>query len=126
MINFMAVLIGGGLGAVTRYMFITNSVFAGAQKILIVNTLGSFLMGFLFELFKGLGLPIFLEKFLVVGFIGGFTAFSAYSLDVVRLLLDLKFKQPILYVLLVNIMAFAAVFIGMVVSKYLKLLLLNK
>jgi fluoride exporter len=121
MLNLIAVFLGGALGAITRYMFMNNTVFAEMNQLLIINTLGSFLIGFLFQTFQGIVFPLYIEKFLVVGFIGGFTAFSAYSLDIVRFIMDFKLKEPIIYIFLINFLAFAAVYLGMLFGKYLKL-----
>jgi fluoride exporter len=121
MLNLIAVFLGGALWAITRYMFMNNTVFAEMNQLLIINTLGSFLIGFLFQTFQGIVFPLYIEKFLVVGFIGGFTAFSAYSLDIVRFIMDFKLKEPIIYIFLINFLAFAAVYLGMLFGKYLKL-----
>lgn len=93
--QFLYVFIGGGLGAVCRYMATTA---IGARfgmmfplGTLFVNTLGSFLMalvmGFLLSLAKSTNmLPESLRLLLTVGFLGGFTTFSSFSMETVTLL----------------------------------------
>ena len=93
--QFLYVFIGGGLGAVCRYMATTA---IGARfgmmfpwGTLFVNTLGSFLMalvmGFLLSLAKSTNmLPESLRLLLTVGFLGGFTTFSSFSMETVTLI----------------------------------------
>jgi fluoride exporter len=78
---------GGAIGAVLRFI----TVLAAARVFglnfpigtLAVNIAGSFAMGFLFVILnvRGSGL----QPFLLTGILGGFTTFSAFSLDAVTL-----------------------------------------
>jgi CrcB protein len=84
----LAIAAGGALGAVARH-------FAAAQfgqwlgqgfpwGILLVNILGSFLMGALVEAMTVAWSPsVELRALLVVGVLGAFTTFSTFALDVV-------------------------------------------
>jgi CrcB protein len=82
------VALGGALGASLRYgvnVLAARLVGAGFPvATLVVNVLGSFLMGLLAAalLERGEGR---LAPFLLTGVLGGFTTFSAFSLDAVRL-----------------------------------------
>lgn len=90
MISVFSIAVGGGLGAVARHF--TN---VGAAALfglsfpwgtMIVNIFGSFLMGVLIGLFAHVWHPPQeVRAFLTVGFLGGFTTFSAFSLDAVTL-----------------------------------------
>lgn len=82
-----AIAAGGALGAVTRH----GVNLAAAQVLgtdypwgtLTVNVVGSFVMGVLVAAFAHLWQPPQEVKlFLVTGFLGAFTTFSAFSLDV--------------------------------------------
>lgn len=87
----MAVAAGGALGAVARYLL------AGTMHRLIpgtfpvgsftVNVVGGLLVGLLAGLLaaREAGVSHAWQLFLVVGVCGGFTTFSAFSLEVVRL-----------------------------------------
>ncbi|MBM3518038.1 MAG: fluoride efflux transporter CrcB [Alphaproteobacteria bacterium] len=86
----IAVAVGGALGSLARYFLATwvarwlGSGFPFGT--LAVNVLGSFVMGVLVELMAlrwGVG-PV-VRAFMTVGFLGGFTTFSAFSLDVALL-----------------------------------------
>lgn len=54
--NIVLIGIGGGIGAILRYLStrLTHKIFAASFPIgiLLVNILGSFLIGFLFSLFN--------------------------------------------------------------------------
>lgn len=85
-----AVAAGGALGAVGRY----GVHWATSQWLetdfpwatLIVNVLGSFLMGVLLAVFTHWGSPSNeVKAFLVVGVLGAFTTFSTFSYDVITL-----------------------------------------
>jgi CrcB protein len=88
--NWLAVAIGGALGSVARYALsswifdITSHKFPYAT--LIVNVAGSFVMGILFVLIvERAVLPAEMRSLLMIGFIGAFTTFSAFSLDALGL-----------------------------------------
>lgn len=85
------VAIGGAGGAVMRYLFagwVGRAAGAGFMGTMAVNVLGSFLMGVfavvLMERFPGSWAR--LSPLVVTGILGGFTTFSAFSLDAVYLL----------------------------------------
>ena len=89
------VFLGGGLGAVCRYLATTAIGVRFGMTFpfgtLFVNTLGSFLialiMGFLLTMAKANNLlseP--LRLLLTVGFLGGFTTFSSFSMETLTLI----------------------------------------
>ena len=90
--NYLLVFVGAGIGGTLRYA--VNSVcarYCGPSfpwGTLTVNIAGSFLMGALagwlaFKAGEGWSHP--LRLFLATGILGGFTTFSAFSLDAVAL-----------------------------------------
>jgi fluoride exporter len=78
---------GGAIGAVLRFATVLGAVrIFGAgfpAGTLIVNVVGSLAMGFLFVIVTARGSS--LHPFLLTGILGGFTTFSAFSLDAVTL-----------------------------------------
>ena len=91
MINTLLIFLGAGVGGVFRYG-VSNGVhwFLGRQfpyGTLVVNASGSFLMGLLFTLllerFEGIGPQ--LRSLLLVGFLGGYTTFSSFSIETLNL-----------------------------------------
>ncbi|WP_367131112.1 CrcB family protein [Saccharothrix sp. HUAS TT1] len=76
-----AVALGGGLGGVARLGL--TAVVHGPLGTLVVNVLGCALIGVLMVLAPRLH-PL-ARPFLGIGVLGGFTTFSGYALDAVRL-----------------------------------------
>ena len=93
MVNpYLQVALGGAIGATARFG-VTRAARAAfgpglpggilPLPTLFVNVAGSFLMGVLVVLLAGRGNA--LAPFLMTGVLGGFTTFSAFSLDTVAL-----------------------------------------
>ena len=85
---WLAVAVGGAAGSVARYAVVLGTAnWLGAAfpfGTMIVNVVGSFIIGALaagFALWWGNAV----RPLLIVGFLGGFTTFSSYSLDAVEL-----------------------------------------
>lgn len=82
------VALGGAIGASLRYLVNVASLRALGPGFpygtLMVNVLGSFLMGVLVVVLAEKGGMRF-APFLMTGILGGFTTFSAFSLDTVTL-----------------------------------------
>ncbi|MBB5808390.1 CrcB protein [Saccharothrix ecbatanensis] len=76
-----AIALGGGLGGLARYGL--SGVIPGPWGFLLINVLGSALIGVLMVLVPRLH-PL-ARPFLGVGVLGGFTTFSTYALDAVHL-----------------------------------------
>lgn len=85
LVNFTLVALGGGIGAALRYATIVGvgRIASGYPwATLAVNVTGSLLMGVLVGwLMRRGGTGEGLRLFLGVGLLGGFTTFSAFSLD---------------------------------------------
>lgn len=88
--QWLAVAIGGALGAMGRYAVVAYGFPVLANRFplgtLTVNVLGSFLLGICYVLIvdKGLLGPQW-RLVLMTGFLGAFTTFSAFSLEAVQL-----------------------------------------
>lgn len=85
----LAIAVGGALGAVSRHFlddFVNRRVGDDFPwGIFVVNVSGSFALGALVGLFAHrLGVPLWLQAAATVGFLGAFTTFSTYMLQIYR------------------------------------------
>ena len=122
--NIISIFIGGGTGAVLRYL---TGLFAVRLLPVVdmpyatfgVNILGSFVLGFLFVLFTAKPeMSSSLKLALTVGFCGGLTTFSTFSLEVYEMILRQHFLQALLYVVLSLIVGVVAVIAGGYCAKF--------
>jgi CrcB protein len=116
------IFIGGGIGSVLRYFvigsFTRNFGINFPYGTLAVNIMGSFLMGVLIEyLTRTLPHSIELRAFLAVGILGGFTTFSAFSMDAITLFERGEPGYAMVYVLASVILSICAVFAGLMAVK---------
>jgi CrcB protein len=112
--NWLAVAIGGALGSVARYALsswifdITSHKFPYAT--LIVNVAGSFVMGILFVVVvERAALPAEMRSLLMIGFIGAFTTFSAFSLDALGLWQNGHVLMSVIYMIATVILCLVAI-----------------
>ncbi len=96
------IAVGGALGATGRYL--VGGVVGGwfgtglPWGTLMVNIIGSFALGALIEISALAWSPSEeLRAFLVVGLLGGFTTFSAFSMDIVLLAERGRLDHAMLY-----------------------------
>lgn len=98
--RYIFISLGGGLGALSRY-FISLSFPLYAffpYATLTVNLIGSFILGFLsFLYFQKKQL---LKACLTAGFLGSFTTYSAFSLEVLELIQIGQLQTAIIYIFL--------------------------
>jgi CrcB protein len=89
--QFFIIFIGGGLGSCFRYALssFTNGIFNSTFPLgtLVVNLMGCFVAGCLAGLPMGIAsLAPDLRTAIMIGFLGGFTTFSAYEYETLILL----------------------------------------
>jgi len=113
---------GGFVGSVARYYIskiIQDSSFTSFPTgTLSINIIGSLIIGF----FLGLALkhPSFTVEWrmiLMVGFCGGFTTFSTFTSENLKLIQDGQFFYVFLYTGLSVFLGFSAVYLGYIISK---------
>jgi fluoride exporter len=90
--KILLIFFGCGLGGVARYLVGNATHLLCGQKFpygtLLVNVSGSFLIGLLFTVIseRYFHSDYFLGPLLLVGFLGGYTTFSSFSLETITLL----------------------------------------
>jgi CrcB protein len=115
MLKIIAIMGGGGIGAVCRY-----GLFMAAQRLasdfpigtLTVNLFGSLLIGFLWGVFEETHLTHEWRLFIFTGFLGGFTTFSTFAREAEQLFKVGAWKSALTYVTLSNILGILLVAVG--------------
>lgn len=118
MSNLLLVAAGGAIGAALRHLSgIAALRIMGAGfpwGTLFVNVLGSFIMGlFIAWMVKKTGVSNDMRLFVATGILGGFTTFSAFSLDVANMVERGAMGGAFIYIAASVIISLAAVFIGL-------------
>ena len=124
MTRFLIVAAGGALGAVARYGVgvWSQRLFPTTQwpwATLTVNVAGGLLMGLLagWLAFRGGAQSESLRLFAAVGVLGGFTTFSAFSLEAALLIERRQLAMAGGYVLASVVLSIAALFLGLMVAR---------
>ena len=121
MLQLLLVSSGGALGAILRFsignmlkIYFVNSFYA----TLSINVIGSFLIGYLISLgyVKNFS-ENFIKYFLIIGFLGSFTTFSAFSYEALDLFLSKKMFLSIVYVIFSISFCIIAAYVGMYINK---------
>ena len=114
--------LGGATGSMARFLLSSN-VLAGCTILgfpagtFAVNIVGSLLIGIFMSLLSS-GSPA--QCFFVTGLCGGFTTFSTFSADTIRLLKLEKWDAASMYILLSVIIALVCTMAGMWLGSLIK------
>lgn len=118
MLTYLAVAIGGAVGACLRFginelaMNVLGKSFPFGT--LLVNILGSFVLGWLYALFSSGVLAVSPWRALIaIGLIGAFTTFSTFSLDSVLLIQQGDWLKAIANVLLNVLLCLTLAWLGL-------------
>jgi CrcB protein len=124
MFSIFLIFVGGGIGAALRHVVnVLSAQWLGLTfpwGTLIANVTGSFIIGALAAYFAFRGDAVWsqpLRLFLTTGILGGYTTFSAFSLDFALLFERGEVAQAVAYVLASVGLSLAAVFLGLFVVR---------
>jgi len=113
--------IGSFIGGSFRYLIaqMVQSKFLSAFPFgtLTVNIIGCFVIGVIFGMSDKMNLSPEWRLFLATGICGGFTTFSAFSLETMQLLRDGQIFYGLLYVAASILIGLLAVYLGMTLLK---------
>jgi CrcB protein len=121
--NFFLVALGGSIGASTRYFFylISKNILSTSNlfiNTLIVNIIGSFLIGYLIVLLENKSLSQdFIKYFFIIGVLGSFTTFSAFSLETIDLIVNKKILIAFFYIFSSLFLCLLFTFVGLNFNK---------
>jgi len=112
--NLLLIGLGGSIGSMIRYaVFLLIRSRSFPYATLSVNIIGSFIIGLVFALsVKEAGLSSNWRLFLATGICGGFTTFSAFSLENMELMQGGRTGLAITYIALSIVLGIAATFAG--------------
>lgn len=115
------VALGGAIGAVLRYLTGIGLLrLFGHQEfpiaIILVNVVGSFLMGVFVVAAAQRGLTHY-SPFVMIGLLGGYTTFSAFSLETVTLIERGAMGQATVYILLSVGLSVGALMLGLMAAR---------
>lgn len=116
------VALGGAIGSVFRYLAI-QQVMARINPnpfplgTMLVNMIGSFLIGILMSKLADPETDASLRLFFVTGILGGFTTFSAFSWDAIGLLQRGALLQAMVYIGGSVLLSLIAVALGILVMR---------
>lgn len=120
--SFLLVGLGGLIGSILRHfigLYISRIILVSFPiATLSINAIGCLLIGLAYGAYQKYdGFTDSWWLFIAVGICGGFTTFSAFSLEGLTLLQNAKFLSVFFYVLLSVILCFGAAWLGMMVAK---------
>ena len=122
MLNLRAIFLGGGIGAVSRYLISLNLAKNFEINLpvstFLVNVIGSFIIGFLYILFiEKADITPAVKLALTVGFCGGLTTFSTFSLELFEMIGNHQFFHAFSYIILSVIICIIMTAIGAYFAK---------
>ena len=119
--HYIAIGLGGATGAIARVALssaLPHTVYGIPFSILFINIIGCFFMGLLTEL-----LALYwsvtenMKYFLISGFLGGFTTFSAFALEFGVLIEKDEYIHAIIYATLSFALSITFFFMGLKVVR---------
>ena len=120
--SFIYVGFGGFIGAVARYS--SNLIFGSILGLpnplatLFVNIFGSLLMGSIFY-YTSNNPSEFYKLFFMTGVLGGFTTFSAFSLDSINMFFEKEYQNLFLYVSISVFLSIFFLYLGFIFAKFI-------
>ena len=120
--TIIAIAIAGAIGALARFGISTLFLQRFGDRFpwgtIVINVTGAFAIGLLFGIFgQRVGGAVWLRTALVVGFLGAYTTFSAFSLETVRLFEDGAFGLGIANAAGSVVAGLVAVYVGILLGR---------
>jgi CrcB protein len=122
LIRYLVVVIGGGAGALARYVAASAIMtrFGGKFPLgtLVINVTGSFLIGFLMTMLtERFNLDPIWRLLLVVGFLGGYTTFSSFEWETYTAVREGALWSGMLNVVSSVMLGYVAVWLGVFLAR---------
>ncbi|CAN5433176.1 MAG: fluoride efflux transporter CrcB [Pyrinomonadaceae bacterium] len=122
LIKIISVAVGGAFGAVARYLINISPLANLFEKFpfptFFINITGSFLIGFLlillsdkFQVSENLRIAV------IVGFLGAFTTFSTFEMEIYSLVRDRSLATAFIYLFMSVLIGFIGIVAGVWLAK---------
>lgn len=121
-LKILSVAIGGSFGAAARYLINISPLAAVVEKFplptFLINVVGSFLIGFLMIVFADkIVVSENLRLAVMVGFLGAFTTFSTFEIEIFGLMRERQMLVAFLYLFLSVLVGFLGVLAGVAAGR---------
>jgi len=121
--NYLILATGGAIGTLLRFALVNTSIEYFRQPIfpwgtLMVNLLGSLVIGLLAGLNDSDLMNPGMRTFLFIGLLGGFTTFSSFSLETFQLIRHSQVMYAIAYILSSTLLGLVLAALGYFMSKW--------
>ena len=122
MLNIILVATGGATGAVMRFILtnLSKNLFTSSiYGTFSVNILGSFLIGYFITSSYAKNISEdFVKFFLIIGLLGSFTTFSAFSYEIISLIMSKKIFISFVYISISIFICVFFAYLGMMINNY--------
>ena len=122
MLQIILIAVGGSLGCISRYG-LSTLVYEATPGVfpygtMFVNLTGSLMIGVLSELFETAIIPSAWRSFLTIGFIGGYTTFSTWTLETLNLIREGEIRLATYNILISTVLGIVFVAVGIYASRF--------
>lgn len=119
--QYLFIAVGGAAGAVLRYLIsgwsyrLLGTGFPWGT--LVVNILGSFLIGFLWQLFEYVPISSNMRSLIFIGGLGAFTTFSTFAFESLNLFRDGDISLGVANILLMDVFGLLVGLLGIILGR---------
>ncbi|MDE5607443.1 MAG: fluoride efflux transporter CrcB [Muribaculaceae bacterium] len=118
---YLCVALGGALGAVSRYTAGSLPVAQSSPHLrtAVINIAGCLVIGILWAVIDSFHLSRVWYNILIAGFLGGFTTYSSFSLETIRLVADGRLSDALVYIGLTLLGCLGACALGLYATSHI-------
>ena len=119
--HYLFIAVGGAAGAVMRFV-ISGWAFAILGTgfpwgTLVVNLLGSFLIGFLWQLFEYIPISPNMRSMIFIGGLGAFTTFSTFAFESLNLFRGGDFRLGMINIIALDVFGILLGLLGVILGR---------
>lgn len=118
---YFSIIFGASVGAILRYsisnLLLNLQVFGVPISTMLINIVGSFLLGIFFQYNQQNDLNELIKSFISIGLLSSFTTFSTFSLEAINLFIDDKILEGIVYILASVILSIIFLYLGILLIR---------